>query len=143
MDVRQLSRETNVPIFVGNDADVAGLYEKWFGAARDLHDFIYVMVGEGWGLGSAQEPSLEAGAWLGFITLKSSQGKECLCGGRGCLETGLPSLSCWKRPQRLGRPLESVEQLSAALEEGTGLVKKFSMATPYYGNSCGQSDQHF
>ncbi|MGI6640531.1 MAG: ROK family protein [Limnochordia bacterium] len=124
-----LSQETNVPIFVGNDADVAGLYEKWFGAARDLHDFIYVMVGEGVGAGIFCAGALLLGSRgmageFGHIKIKSGE-RECLCGGRGCLETelALPVL-LEKASEALGRPLESVEQLSAALEEGTGLVKE-------------------
>ena len=122
-----LSQETNVPIFVGNDADVAGLYEKWFGAARDLHDFIYVMVGEGVGLGSfAQEPLWEAGAWLeSSATLKSSQGKGVPVRRPGMFGNGAcPPCLAGKGLRGPGAPLESVEQLSAALEEGTGLVKE-------------------
>ena len=45
------SRELDVPVFVDNDANVAALGERYFGAAQGNKDFIYLSVGVGLGGG--------------------------------------------------------------------------------------------
>ena len=76
------------------------------------------------GAGIFAQSLWEAGAWLeSSATLKSSQERSaCAAAGMFGTELALPVLL--KRPQRPWGALESVEQLSAALEEGTGLVKE-------------------
>jgi glucokinase len=44
-----LERELQIPVALGNDADVAGLAEVRFGAARDLSPVFYTNVGSGIG----------------------------------------------------------------------------------------------
>ena len=83
---KALSQEINVPIFVGNDADVAALYEKWFGVADDVKDFIYIMVGEGIGAGifCAGQPLRGHKGMAGEFghIMANPNGRQCLCGKR-------------------------------------------------------------
>lgn len=123
-DVKEtLAREFAGPIFVGNDADVAGLYEKWFGAATDLEDFIYIMIGEGVGAGIFCSGDLLRGSHgmageFGHI-LVNPEGKQCVCGKRGCLETeiSVPAL-LEKASQACGRTIAFPAELETELEAG-------------------------
>ncbi len=141
---KALSQEINVPIFVGNDADVAALYEKWFGVADDLKDFIYIMVGEGIGAGifCAGQPLRGHKGMAGEFghIMANPNGRQCLCGKRGCLETELaiPVLLA-KASQACGYPIHSVEQLSERLAAGSSALEQVlndyaSTAAVHIGN---------
>lgn len=93
-----LSEEFGIPVFIGNDANVAALYEKWYGVASSFRDFIYIMIGRGVGAGIYCDGRLLLGqsgiaGEFGHI-LVNPKGKPCVCGKRGCLETeiSIPAL---------------------------------------------------
>lgn len=46
-----LHREFGVPVFVDNDANAAALGEKWRGAAKQMHNFVFLALGTGAGAG--------------------------------------------------------------------------------------------
>ena len=82
---------TQVPVFVGNDANIAALCEKWIGAAKKLESFIMLTMGTGLG-GAIYDENLYfwkganfQGAELGHMILYPS-GRYCTCGQRGCAE---------------------------------------------------------
>ncbi len=123
LDVKALlSQEINVPIFVGNDADVAALFEKWFGTAHDLQDFIYIMVGEGVGAGIFCTGNLLRGhngmaGEFGHIMV-NPKGRKCLCGKQGCLETEISIPALLEKASQAGEgPFHSLEEFIEALEE--------------------------
>jgi glucokinase len=85
-----LSDEFGVPVWLGNDANVAALAEQRFGAARGLSDVIYITVSTGIGGGIIVDNRLLLGAQglgaeIGHMTIEVD-GPRCRCGNIGCLE---------------------------------------------------------
>ena len=79
-----------MPVFADNDANVMGLGETAFGAAKDCSDVIFITVGTGIGGAIVINGQLyggykNRGAELGHLTIQHD-GIPCSCGGRGCLE---------------------------------------------------------
>lgn len=80
-----------VPVFVENDANASALGEYYFGAGKDIDDFIYISVDIGVGSGIISKGRLYRGATgyageIGHVTIDPN-GDLCSCGKRGCLET--------------------------------------------------------
>jgi len=85
------SREFDVPAFVDNDANVAALGERYFGAAQGSKDFVYLSIGVGLGGGIVLDGQLYRGIGgyageIGHMTI-TSDGERCNCGNCGCWET--------------------------------------------------------
>jgi predicted NBD/HSP70 family sugar kinase len=81
----------NLPVLVGNDANLAALAELTWGAARGLQDAAYIYSASGIGVGLVLNGGLYLGAngtagELGHTTIDEN-GVVCECGGRGCLNT--------------------------------------------------------
>jgi glucokinase len=86
----QLAQEFHVPAFVGNDAKVAALGEKRFGAGKEASSLVYLTISTGIGGGVIDGGRLLLGAhgWateLGHIIVEP-HGPRCACGNIGCLE---------------------------------------------------------
>ncbi len=84
------SSKFGMPVFADNDANVMGLGEVAFGAAKGNTDVIFITVGTGIGGAIVINGQLyggykNRGAELGHLTIKHD-GIDCNCGGRGCLE---------------------------------------------------------
>jgi glucokinase len=85
-----MEEQSGIPVFVGNDANLMGLAEWKFGAARGATDAIFLTIGTGVGgaivaNGEMYTGYLNRGAELGHIIIEA-HGNPCGCGGRGCLE---------------------------------------------------------
>lgn len=79
-----------LPVLIDNDANVMGLGEAVFGAAKDCSDVIFLTVGTGIGGAIIAEGKLyggykNRGTEMGHVTI-DHKGIACNCGGRGCLE---------------------------------------------------------
>lgn len=78
-------------IFVGNDANVAGLCEGWIGSSKDFDSFIMMTLGTG--VGGCIYTRKE-GIWHGKNfqggefghAILYPNGRKCTCGQKGCLE---------------------------------------------------------
>ena len=86
----QLSNHFGVPVFLGNDANVAALGEWRFGAGQGTDNMIYLTISTGIGGGVIADGRLLLGARglageLGHITIKSN-GPTCGCGIKGHIE---------------------------------------------------------
>ena len=84
-----LSQRLNLPVYVGNDADVAALGEYSYGSAADSMMVVTIRQGVGAGLvyqGVRAHGSHAAAGEIGHLTV-DPQGATCACGRRGCLET--------------------------------------------------------
>ena len=138
-----------IPVWVGNDANVACLGEHLFGSARGVHDFIYMTVSTGVGGGVLSGGRLVTGwkglgAEVGHIIIDRN-GTAGECGHVGCLESlvsgtaiariarnGLNAGEVSSLRDSGGGDLESVrsEHVFAAAAAGdrfsAGLVKKVS-----------------
>lgn len=84
------SKAFHLPVLIDNDANVMGLGEAIYGAARDCTDVIFITVGTGIGGAVIANGKLyggyrNRGGELGHITINHG-GIDCNCGGRGCLE---------------------------------------------------------
>ena len=78
------------PVLVGNDATLAALGEYHYGAGQGCHTLVYITLSTGIGGGIVVDGQLLQGA-TGFAgeighTRVESNGPECGCGSRGCLE---------------------------------------------------------
>ncbi|MCR4427341.1 MAG: ROK family transcriptional regulator [Firmicutes bacterium] len=88
-----LEHALGFPVAVENDANAAALGEFWFGCAKDVPNFMYLKTDTGVGAGVVCERNILTGprGMVGEIghTPVVKDGRECVCGQRGCLETYL------------------------------------------------------
>jgi glucokinase len=86
----RLAALTGVPTFVDNDAKALALGEGWRGAAAGCRDYLAMVVSTGVGGGIVLDGRLLQGrlgnaGHIGHVVVEPD-GRECVCGGRGCLE---------------------------------------------------------
>lgn len=79
-----------LPVLIDNDANVMGLGEAVYGAAKDCTDVIFLTVGTGIGGAIVADGKLyggykNRGTEMGHVTI-DHKGIACNCGGCGCLE---------------------------------------------------------
>jgi predicted NBD/HSP70 family sugar kinase len=93
-----LTEQYGVPLMVDNDANLAALGERWWGAGREIDDFAYIKVATGVGLGHVINGRIYRGSTgvageIGHLAI-DPHGLPCICGLRGCLATlvGAPAL---------------------------------------------------
>ena len=92
-----------IPVKVGNDANVAALGEMWKGGGEGYLDVVLLTLGTGVGGGiiidgHAVVGAHGAGGEIGHITVRDDETEACGCGRKGCLEqyasaTGLVRLA--------------------------------------------------
>ena len=87
----ELMKETGLRVELENDANAAAYGEYKVGAGRGSRDMFYVTIGTGIGGAIILDGKLWIGASgfageFGHITI-DAEGRECLCGNIGCLET--------------------------------------------------------
>ena len=79
-----------VPVSVGNDAEMGALGEWIYGAGRGENYLVYVKVGTGVGAGFILDGQIYRGkkgfaGEIGHVTIQEN-GSTCSCGNHGCLE---------------------------------------------------------
>ncbi len=99
----RVERETGLPVYVDNDANVAAWGEFRFGAGRGSNDMLLVTVGTGIGGGIVTGGKLYRGAHgfgaeIGHVIVEPN-GPLCGCGNRGCWE----QVAAGRAIDRLGR----------------------------------------
>ena len=81
----------DVPVVVSNDANAAAYGELIYGGARGMKHFIMFTLGTGVGSGIVVDGKLVLGKTGGAGELGHAilipEGRQCGCGGKGCLET--------------------------------------------------------
>lgn len=85
-----LMKKWDLPIVIGNDAEMGAIGEWAYGAGRGVRNLAYIKVGTGVGSGLLLDGQVYRGASgcageIGHITLNEN-GPVCTCGNRGCLE---------------------------------------------------------
>ena len=91
VDYRALmAKHFDLPVYIGNDANVAALAEAKVGAAKGVKNAIMITLGTGVGGGIIIDGKIFEGAYsaageLGHIVLISN-GEPCSCGRKGCWE---------------------------------------------------------
>jgi glucokinase len=85
-----LEKRLQLPVFIDNDANLFGLAEFSYGAAKDKSNGIFLTIGTGLGGAVVVKGKLLEGktsaSELGHIPI-DLRGKACGCGARGCIET--------------------------------------------------------
>lgn len=82
-----LRERFKVPVFIENDANVAALGEKRFGAGKEFNDIVHLTLGTGIGGGIIYNNRLmNISAEIGHMVIVAA-GIPCSCGNNGCLET--------------------------------------------------------
>lgn len=90
-NIKQILSECyNVPIFVGNDVEIAALGEQKFGAGKNSDDFVCIFVGTGVGSCIVKDGKIIYGntgtaGEIGHMIVDLN-GRQCACGAHGCLE---------------------------------------------------------
>ncbi len=87
----KLQKYVDLPVFMGNDANVAAWAEYLNGCGKGSENFVLLTLGTGVGGGIIINGKLYAGshnvaAEIGHTFLKAG-GEQCGCGNKGCLET--------------------------------------------------------
>ncbi len=80
-----------IPITLTNDANAAAIGEMIYGGAKGMKNFVVITLGTGIGSGIVVNGELLYGhdGFAGEVghVIVSTQGRECGCGRKGCLET--------------------------------------------------------
>ena len=111
----ELTKATGLRVELENDANAAAYGEYMVGAGRGSRDLFYITIGEGIGGAIILDGKLWTGSSgfageVGHITI-DTEGAECLCGNRGCLETVASAPNIVRRAnERLNR--DSTSSLS-------------------------------
>jgi glucokinase len=110
-----LTKATGLRVELENDANAAAYGEYMAGAGRGSRDMFYITIGQGIGGAIILDGKLWTGSSgfageVGHITI-DTEGAECLCGNRGCLETVASAPNIVRRAnERLNR--DSTSSLS-------------------------------
>ncbi len=86
----EMQKYINKPVFIDNDATVAGYAESVAGVSAGCHSSVFLTLGTGVGggiviNGKPWSGFHNVGSEIGHITLELD-GEPCTCGNRGCLE---------------------------------------------------------
>lgn len=73
--------DSNIPVAIENDANLAAMGEKWLGAAQEINNFIFIILGDGIGSGIYLEGHLYRGSHYssGEIREVVTSNKELNC----------------------------------------------------------------
>jgi predicted NBD/HSP70 family sugar kinase len=88
--IAEMTSRLNLPVQLGNDANLGALGEHVFGAGQGVDEMVYVRLSAGIGLGFVFSGHAFGGSSgiageLGHVRV-SRDGPICRCGNRGCLE---------------------------------------------------------
>jgi glucokinase len=109
----RLQAALGVPVFVDNDAKALARGEWWLGAGHGLEQFLAMVVSTGVGGGLVVDGRLLHGltgnaGHIGHVVVEPD-GRNCVCGGRGCLEAEVsgPSLRARYGVEPADAPIEA------------------------------------
>jgi len=80
-----------IPVYGGNDANVAALGEQWQGGGMGHDSIAAITLGTGLGCGIIMDGKIVSGnkgmaGELGHVTVNREETEMCNCGNKGCLE---------------------------------------------------------
>ncbi|WP_104088065.1 ROK family transcriptional regulator [Cryobacterium sp. N19] len=120
------SRRFGAPVLIDNNSRFAGLAEAIWGDGADTENLVYVRLSDGIGGGLVVGGRLVTGSGgfageLGHVSVQSN-GLQCRCGKRGCLETIASVPSILAGCQVKGVAIGSLEELRAAVAKADPIV---------------------
>ncbi|MGE5550589.1 MAG: ROK family protein [Bacteroidota bacterium] len=123
-----IEKALGFPVVVENDANAAALAELWFGCAKEASDFMYLKTDTGVGAGIVCGGNLMTGprgmiGEIGHVPV-IGDGRDCVCGQRGCLETYLYAQGLLRRYEaETGVHLEHGKDFFTRLDAGDPVVE--------------------
>ncbi len=86
----KIQEHFNIPVYLGNDVEIAAMGELKFGAAKGYDDVVCIFVGTGVGSAIVKDGKVIKGATgtageIGHVIVDLN-GRPCACGAHGCLE---------------------------------------------------------
>jgi len=127
---RIIEKKLRVPVFIDNDVNVIALGEWKKGAGKGKANLICITLGTGVGGGLVIENKLYRGEGfaageIGHIPIQQN-GKECNCGGSGCLETFVGNQYLLKKAKRIFKKKNlSLEDVSRLADQGNRKAIQF------------------
>jgi predicted NBD/HSP70 family sugar kinase len=120
IEVLQSRIGCQVPVHIGNDAELGALSEHTRGAGRHMNNLIYLScdVGVGGGVIVSGAPMMGASGYAGEVGHQpfNPQGRTCRCGNVGCWETAIGSHAV---AEAVGCPSSEMGRLAEYLQPGS------------------------
>ena len=116
-----------IPVKVGNDANVAALGEMWKGGGRGYDSIVMVTLGTGVGGGVILQGKIltgckGAGGEIGHMKVNMDETRVCGCGNKGCLELYCSEKAILKAAKCLSKPILDFESLVTEYRAGNSAV---------------------
>lgn len=138
--VSMIEEMAGLKTFLTNDANAAAMGEMIYGDAKGMRNFLLITLGTGLGSGIVINGQVVYGhsgfaGELGHLTV-ASEGRECGCGRRGCLETYVSATGIVRTMKELrGEELSAKEISLAALRGDAVALKAFDETAKILGQS--------
>lgn len=124
----QIEDGTGLKFAIDNDANCAGLGERWKGAGNDGDDVAFITLGTGVGGGLIANRQLlhgigGAAGEVGHIIVQPN-GYQCTCGNHGCLEQYASATGVVHLAQDLAEEYEGTSRLKKMIDDGDEITSK-------------------
>ena len=124
----QIEAGTGLKFAIDNDANCAGLGERWKGAGNDGDDVAFITLGTGVGGGLIANRQLlhgigGAAGEVGHIIVQPN-GYQCTCGNHGCLEQYASATGVVPLAQDLAEEYEGTSRLKKMIDDGDEITSK-------------------
>jgi glucokinase len=136
--------QVHLPVITENDANAGAYAESQCGAGAGCRHMVYLTLGTGLGSGIVLNGKLYTGASgyggeLGH-TIIEPHGRQCACGGRGCLETVVSGTGIVATAREKMKPEEAqtAEMVFEAAVGGNAVARSvFEETGKWLGMACG------
>jgi glucokinase len=136
--------QVHLPVISENDANAGAYAEAQCGAGAGCRHMVYLTLGTGLGSGIVLNGKLYTGASgyggeLGH-TIIDPHGRQCACGGRGCLETVVSATGIVATAREKMKPEEAqtAEMVFEAAMRGNAVARSvFEETGKWLGLACG------
>lgn len=126
-----LEKHFQLPVYLGNDVEIAAIGEQKFGAGKGCSDFVCVFVGTGVGSSIIKNGEIITGATgtageIGHIIVDLN-GRQCTCGAHGCLEAYASRSAIERRIEgalKKGRQSCILQYLETGKSITSGMIQK-------------------
>ena len=140
--VQEFNKHIAKPVFVGNDATVAGLAESVAGVSAGSDSSVFVTLGTGVGGGVVLDGKMLTGytgaaSELGHMVIRAG-GEECTCGRRGCFEA-YASATALIRETKRAMAAHPESRMHAAAEENGAVDGRTAFIAAQRGDAAAQA----
>ena len=140
--VQEFNKHIAKPVFVGNDATVAGLAESVAGVSAGSDSSVFITLGTGVGGGVVLDGKMLTGytgaaSELGHMVIRAG-GEECTCGRRGCFEA-YASATALIRETKRAMAAHPESRMHAAAEENGAVDGRMAFIAAQRGDAAAQA----